>query len=472
MSDAVKELLQHDHASLVAPAGYGKTETIAQFVAQSEGKQLVLTHTHAGVQSLAKRFKKYSVNSSKFELDTISGWALRMANYYPQSTAFTKGIPSGDDWPVIVSGVANLLKFPFIKRVISQSYTGVIVDEYQDCNLGHHSLILALAEVLPCRVVGDPLQGIYSFAKGEKLVDWDIDVKSYFTSISELTIPYRWQNTNLRLGGWLKNVREKIYAEQTFDLPSSVVNHVVLSDSSSRATCYRLMRTQNDTVVAIHPELKHANSCHTLASQLIGNYQSIEEVDAKELQKHAKKFDNATGNQRAVVFIDFASDCMTIVSSELRTIRANFENSKSQTLVKKNKHIIDLLSDVAQTGDISKIKNSLKAMRHIVNSKNESPSLYRADLFDSMMDALTLFESGNYASLVEAAWNARQRQKHIGRREYTRIVSRTLLIKGLEYQHAILLDADKFDSKNLYVALTRGSTSLTIISKEPRLTPK
>jgi len=120
MSDAVKELLQHKCASLVAPAGYGKTETIAQFVAQSEGKQLVLTHTHAGVQSLAKRFKKYSVNGNKFELDTISGWAWQLAKYYPQSTGFTKDFPSGEDWPVIVAGVAKLLKFPFIKRVISQ----------------------------------------------------------------------------------------------------------------------------------------------------------------------------------------------------------------------------------------------------------------------------------------------------------------------------------------------------------------
>ena len=472
MSDAVKELLQHKCASLVAPAGYGKTETIAQFVAQSEGKQLVLTHTHAGVQSLAKRFKKYSVNGNKFELDTISGWAWQLEKYYPQSTGFTKDFPSGKDWPVIVAGVAKLLKFPFIKRVISQSYTGVIVDEYQDCNLGHHALILALAEVLPCRIVGDPLQGIYSFAKGEKLVDWDIDVKHHFTPISELTEPHRWKGTNPQLGDWLKDVREKIQNKQTFDLPNSVVNHVVLSDSSSRDACYRLMngKKQNDTVVAIHPGFQ--NQCHKLASQLGGKYKSIEEIDAENLKKHSNKFDVVTGNKRAVVLIDFASECMTIVSTELRTIRDNFENSKSQILVKKNRHIIDLLSDVAQTDDISKIKNSLKAMCQIVNSKNVSPSLYRADLFDSMMDALALFESGNYASLAEAAWHARQRQKHIGRREYRRMVSRTLLIKGLEYQHAILLDADNFDAKNLYVALTRGSTSLTIISKEPRLTPK
>ena len=38
-----------------------------------------------------------------------------------------------------------------------------------------------------------------------------------------------------------------------------------------------------------------------------------------------------------------------------------------------------------------------------------------------------------------------------------------LLVKGLEYDHAVVLDADSLDAKHLYVAMTRGSKSLTII---------
>lgn len=34
----------------------------------------------------------------------------------------------------------------------------------------------------------------------------------------------------------------------------------------------------------------------------------------------------------------------------------------------------------------------------------------------------------------------------------------------LEFDHAIILDADSFDRKNLYVALTRASKTVTIIS--------
>lgn len=37
---------------LIAPAGYGKTYTIAECVAMGDGKSLILTHTNAGVAAL------------------------------------------------------------------------------------------------------------------------------------------------------------------------------------------------------------------------------------------------------------------------------------------------------------------------------------------------------------------------------------------------------------------------------------
>jgi hypothetical protein len=46
-------------------------------------------------------------------------------------------------------------------------------------------------------------------------------------------------------------------------------------------------------------------------------------------------------------------------------------------------------------------------------------------------------------------------------------VGTTLLVKGLEFDHAVVLDADALDAKNLYVALTRGARSLTVVSRGP-----
>ena len=60
------------------------------------------------------------------------------------------------------------------------------------------------------------------------------------------------------------------------------------------------------------------------------------------------------------------------------------------------------------------------------------------------------------ATLSDAAWSVRQRTRVLGRQVYSRSVSTPLLIKGLEFDHAIVLNANELTNKELYVALTRG----------------
>lgn len=51
-------------------------------------------------------------------------------------------------------------------------------------------------------------------------------------------------------------------------------------------------------------------------------------------------------------------------------------------------------------------------------------------------------------------------------------MSRTVLIKGLEFDHAVVLDADRHNVVNLYVALTRASSTLTVLSAGSAVTPR
>ena len=46
-------------------------------------------------------------------------------------------------------------------------------------------------------------------------------------------------------------------------------------------------------------------------------------------------------------------------------------------------------------------------------------------------------------------------------------MSRTRLIKGLEFEHALILEASEHDAKNFYVAVPRPTKSLTIGSRNP-----
>ena len=475
---SAQALLSKDQCFLEAPAGCGKTYTIAELVSQQDGVQLVLTHTHAGVRSLSQKLNSLGVPRNKYRLDTIAGWSLRLANFYPKNANFFKQYPDENaDYAVIYQGVTELLKRSFMQYVIGLSYDGAIVDEYQDCTILQHNLVLMLAEIIPCRILGDPLQGIFGFGGGNTLIDWDTHVRPNFHEVPFSRFPYRWHEKNPQLGSWLLDIRDDIKEGNAIDFYGPIIRHVPLDAHTPypkyvkhvTKTC-RDIANESGTVVAIHPRNERPKSCHDLASKLGGRYQSIEESDAKEVQKWAHRFDVAKGNERAVLLIKFASDCSTEISTKLGTLRKRFENDQQPNVsgLRKRKDLAELLLQISKSDGFSLFP---KALEFIMSSVPGS-IMYRKDLWYSMLDTLSLLDSTKCLTLKETAWKARQRRKHIGRRDFQRTVSRTLLIKGLEFDHSILLDADKFDSKNLYVALTRASTSVTVISPDPILKPR
>lgn len=472
------ELLSKERCFLEAPAGCGKTHTIAEAVAQQEeGVQLVLTHTHAGVQSLLQKINRYRVPRSKYQLDTIAGWSLRLAKCYPKTASFLKRFPdTSADYNQIYRGARELLTFPFMQRVICLSYAGVIVDEYQDCTLLQHNLVLALAELIPCRILGDPLQGIFRFGHQSHFLNWDEHVTRNFEEIPMLDHPFRWADKNMPLGRWLLEIRDDIKEGNALDLSAPVIQHVPLS-SQSRYDQYlkqvtrvcRQVANRNGTVAAIHPRNESAKPCHELAKRLSGIYQSVEENDAKQLQEWAGRIEAARGNARVICLIDFASECSTEISSAFKTIRRKFESNEEPTFSTRmhHKEIAQFLLTVSKSDDFRSLHTALK----IINDSVSEAKTYRRDLWNAMLSTLQSYDPNAHESLADAAWQARQRQRHTGRPEFSRIVARTLLIKGLEFDHAILLEANKFDSHNLYVALTRASKSVTVISPAPVLTP-
>jgi len=52
------EFVSKPKSMIVAPAGYGKTYAIALCLSHTKGKQLILTHTNAGVASLKEKIMK------------------------------------------------------------------------------------------------------------------------------------------------------------------------------------------------------------------------------------------------------------------------------------------------------------------------------------------------------------------------------------------------------------------------------
>ena len=75
MSDEVFRAIADAASGFVeAPAGCGKTEAIVRTVGgYCADPQLVLTHTHAGVDALRQRFRDRRVPAARYHVDTIAG---------------------------------------------------------------------------------------------------------------------------------------------------------------------------------------------------------------------------------------------------------------------------------------------------------------------------------------------------------------------------------------------------------------
>ncbi|HRJ59482.1 MAG TPA: ATP-binding domain-containing protein, partial [Anaerolineales bacterium] len=99
--------------------------------------------------------------------------------------------------------------------------------------------------------------------------------------------------------------------------------------------------------------------------------------------------------------------------------------------------------------------------------------VYRKELFQEMKKSAQEFCTGNHEKFSDAAFAVRDKTRINGRRMIEdKIISRTLLIKGLEFDHVIVLNVDHIQNgdntkQNFYVAITRGAKSLTVLSSSP-----
>src|SRR5690606_31228196 len=202
---------------VIAPAGYGKTHLISLAVRESKRRQLILTHTYAGVNSIKKKMMENEVSPSKYHIDTIASWALRLCLAYPSTSGWSVENPDRKQWGDLYSACKKILRKKFAQRILRASYAGVYVDEYQDCSKLQHALIWELAEVLPCRILGDPLQAIFDFA--DKPIDWDSEIYPHFELLGTLDTPWRWKKQGSdELGEWLKEVRVLLNDGKSVDL--------------------------------------------------------------------------------------------------------------------------------------------------------------------------------------------------------------------------------------------------------------
>lgn len=479
MSELSATLAAHNAGAgyVVAPAGYGKTYLIAESTSRSAGRQLVLTHTYAGVNALRRKMRELRVSDGLYHIDTIASWALRLCLSYSGTSGWNTERPEGDDqWSALYEACARLLDHAFIRRIVRASYDGLYVDEYQDCSTAQHGIVLALARDLSSRILGDPLQGIFDF-EGQAPVDWQRDVAGIFPLLGQLEVPQRWIRAGAdNLGNWLSMIRARLEAGQPIDLANGLPMEVTFrradnEDALFQAqgnTCRYFNCERQHTVIAIHKgSQEYKAKCHALARNLSGRFSSIEEIEGKALFSFVAKISRARTNaNRLKQVIAFAKLCMTAVEANVpaATIRGEYVDIRANT---RNPEMAQRANEyLAQPGSAE--------MARILMALRQTPAIQvvRSDLFNRVMGVLRKHILHPELSLADAAeryhGEFRYRGRPVGRR---RLIGTTLLVKGLEFDHGIVLDAASLSKKELYVALTRGARSLTIVSTSPILNP-
>lgn len=460
---------------VVAPAGYGKTHLIAEAVSVAKRRQLVLTHTYAGVSALRRKMRELGVPSGAYRVDTIASWALRLCLSYAGTSGWDVQRPDGEQWTTLYRGCSALLDQAFIRRILRASYGGLYVDEYQDCSTAQHELVLRLARDLPCRILGDPLQAIFDF-EGESPVDWDGEIPSNFERLGELEVPQRWIRAGEHaLGTWLQAARSALEESRPLDLTRLAEGVSIRKAKDEEAlvvvqgnVCRRFVCDQRDRVIAIHKgHQQYKAKCHRLARAIGGRFSSIEEIEGRELFSFVTQLHRLRTNEmRLRKLVAFGKKCMTAVGDNLpaTVARGDYTRIRKNTRSRAVACAANAYLAEPSSGNAARFLGSLDAL--------SDTRVIRADLFNRMNGVLRQHALQPDLTLREAAERYhsefRHRGRPVGRR---RLIGTTLLVKGLEFDHAIVLDAASLARKELYVALTRGARSLTVISTTEALNP-
>lgn len=468
MCDAALDILAHRRGSVSAPAGCGKTQLITSALLRSSDSKptLVLTHTNAGRAALEQRLKKLNVSGATARVATLDSWAIRLVQCFPQRSGLAAAVlrvqGNSANYVAIRQAALSILKAGHANTIVSATYSRVIVDEYQDCGSLQHQMVLALADLLPTVVLGDPLQVIFDFAG--PVADWHKEVIPAFPTLAWKPEPWRWKNADApELGDWLLNtVRPSLSrAGGTVDLSKGPkgVEWVRLEGTAVQMSEIRLATAKRkfEGTALIIADSKNKGGQWDIASRARATM--VEANDMGDFMKFAAAFDPAAQSSLDEA-LNFFGDLLSGLSPKQLAARTRSLGEGRARVEASNIEAIALayLRDPSHRS----AADMLDAFHNATGVFAFRPDIAR-------LCSKALREVSGTLTFHAAAVRERERFRHTPRAMRARSVGSTLLLKGLEADVAVILEPEKMNAQNFYVAMTRGSKQLIICSDSPIL---
>ena len=489
------DFLKSDRSLLIAPAGHGKTTAIAECLLQcgDNSCHLILTHTHAGIASLMSKFRDFRIPSHKYKLETITGFAQRIV----LSQLGEVSLPACDNKDYFDRAVELCTEIILTKRfryILSITYSGIFVDEYQDCTLAQHKLIMALSHSIPFHCLGDEMQAIFSFEK-KPLVNFRRDL-SHLEIFQELSYPWRWHPDNLPLGREILRMRNQM--EQTnsvslFDSPDSQVYVKRYPEGNSFSNEYRsflwsiVKLCNGKSVLWLCPSYYETNSYGVpilrgdLTDRLnlksiidpANQYIALDAIDSSKYYSVATKLDEyiqkcATG--RRIKKIAHLYDLLLTMYFQKTGLNKWIDRSKNElkSRQKDNKSFSEILNrKFSNFCEAPSVKNLFDCIKYIT-SLPEVKCNHRAFLKEVQKALLIACEDN--LSIASAMSRIKTIIRHTGRKIDGKCIGSTLLTKGLEFDTVVVCDAEKFeDKRHFYVAISRACKRLIILTRSEHI---
>lgn len=472
LEDQSRSILASAPCALEMPAGSGKTHLLASAVAAAAAdgnRSLILTHTNAGIDALKRRLKSFGVSSSCYHIDTITGWAFSLVRAYSDIAGVS--VPETPDWTdsnVYIDGATRVAQARAIQGVHAASFSYFFVDEYQDCNTRQHALIVAISASVPATIVlGDRLQGIFGFG-GETLVDWETHVFPNYPLTEVPCYPHRWKDCNPELGDWLLAIRPSLVEGATLDFSTVTVPGVGWVQASSTAVsdvAYGL-KSAGGSVVLLD---KWAPDVALHASRLGGAYSVMEDIQGKFMIGELEHLPDSSDHLLALWLAEFAKKCAIGLAGLDAPVRGRLAANQSITHYSRQglEPVLRALDELRANPSFESLCDTADVIRSCNGVR-----IYRWEAWRDTLEAISnCVDSGDTPK--EELGRVRDRLRRRGRGQQLRIASRTLLVKGLEYDHVIVANLGKMkDPNNLYVALSRARRSITVVGASPRITLK